>query len=269
MQTRSPYHENKTLSRLLSKYKVHPSVHAVGIGGSVAAGTSDHSSDIDIYVFTRKDLSLEERCGIAAEFSSRFEVGGDYFGPDDELWYDELGRECDVVYFDVSWFENSVRSVWLEGRADNGYTTAFLYTLAHLAVEHDPSLWLADLKTLIDTPYPEKLRASIIRRNLMLMKDKPFSSYSQQLRKAIARGDFVSVNHRLAAYLASYFDALFAVNRLLHPGEKRLVDFALKNCGVLPDGFEEDFKRLASAEHEQLPEIIDGMTEKLRVLCRF
>lgn len=33
-----------------------------------------------------------------------------------------------------------------------------------------------------------------------------------------------------AALLASYFDCLFAANRVLHPGEKRLVAFAEAHC---------------------------------------
>jgi hypothetical protein len=53
-------------------------------------------------------------------------------------------------------------------------------------------------------------------------------------RKAQSRGDLVSVNHRVAALLASYFDVLFALNRVLHPGEKRLLAFAAKNCPLLP-----------------------------------
>jgi len=48
-------------------------------------------------------------------------------------------------------------------------------------------------------------------------------SYEQQIRSAFRRRDRVSLNHRTAAWLASYFDLLFAANRRFNPGEKRLL----------------------------------------------
>jgi hypothetical protein len=36
------------------------------------------------------------------------------------------------------------------------------------------------------------------------------------------------MNHRLAALLASAFDVLFALNRVPHPGEKRLLELAAR-----------------------------------------
>jgi hypothetical protein len=53
------------------------------------------------------------------------------------------------------------------------------------------------------------------------------------------RGDAVSVNHRAAAFLASAFDVIFALNRVLHPGEKRLVSYVEASCPLRPDGFRE------------------------------
>ncbi len=65
------------------------------------------------------------------------------------------------------------------------------------------------------------------------MKDKPFASYYEQIKKALTRNDFVSVNHRISAFLASYFDVIFALNETLHPGEKRLMNYAKENINKL------------------------------------
>ena len=50
--------------------------------------------------------------------------------------------------------------------------------------------------------------------------------YFHQIKAAIARQDPVSLNHRVAAWPASYFDILFAINGQFHPGEKRLLIYA-------------------------------------------
>ena len=65
-------------------------------------------------------------------------------------------------------------------------------------------------------------------------------SYDLQIAKAIARNDRVSVNHRTAAFLESYFDIIFALNKLTHPGEKRMVQYAKEKAEILPVNFEEN-----------------------------
>ncbi|MES1025750.1 hypothetical protein ABN584_22920 [Gloeocapsa sp. BRSZ] len=54
----------------------------------------------------------------------------------------------------------------------------------------------------------------------------------------------MSIDHRVAALVAGYFDIIFAVNYLPHPGEKRLVQFAKSLCKKLPKSFEIDLKNL-------------------------
>lgn len=253
-----------SIESILGKYSLMPGVRAIGIGGSRAAKSSDQTSDYDIYLFTEQEPSVDDRLELVRSVSSRYEVGSDYFGPGDEYFVDSENVEFDVMFFDAGWFEGLVRSVWLDGRASNGYTTAFLYTLSNIDIRFDPTGWLRGLRDLIGTPYPEKLRQNIIRRNMMLMKDKPFSSYIEQVAKAIDRGDLNSINHRTAAFFESYFDALFAANRLLHPGEKRLIAFALKNCRTLPSDFESDITTALTCRDASLVPILSGMVEKLR-----
>ena len=48
-------------------------------------------------------------------------------------------------------------------------------------------------------------------------------SYEHQIRSAFRRRDRISLNHRTAAWLASYFDILLAANRRFNSGEKRLL----------------------------------------------
>ena len=57
----------------------------------------------------------------------------------------------------------------------------------------------------------------------------------------------MSVNHRLAALLASYFDIVFALNRVLHPGEKRQLAFALSQCQQLPKDMQADLELVLRA----------------------
>ena len=98
----------------------------------------------------------------------------------------------------------------------------------------------------------------------MLMCDKPFASYYEQIEKAVKRGDVNSVNHRVTAFLASYFDVLFAVNELLHPGEKRLVQYCKNNCKILPEKFEENIEALLNYPAENKLEIVQDIIKNLR-----
>ncbi len=250
--------------RLIARYNSLPGVKAVGIGGSRAAKSADSTSDYDIYCFCDGEPPVSDRLALAKEVSSKYDVGRDYFGPGDEYLVDEAGVEFDVMFFDRAWFEGLIKAVWVDCRASNGYTTAFHYTLSNLDITYDPEGWLTGLKKLIDTPYPEKLRQNIIERNVMLMKDKEFSSYIEQIKKAVERNDLNSINHRSAAFFESYFDALFAANRLLHPGEKRLISFALTHCSALPADFEKDARKALQCRDSNLPDILSEMVEKLR-----
>ena len=195
-------------------------------------------------IFIDKDIPVIERENLIKQYSSKYEVGGEYFGSGDEFFVDELNQQLDVMYWGVNWFNDIVENVWVKHYPSNGYTTAFLYTLNNFQIIYDTDNWLLNLQKSIKTEYPKELKENIIKRNIMLMYDKPFASYYEQIEKALKRNDIVSVNHRISAFLASYFDVIFAVNELLHPGEKRLVQYALNNCKILPKDFEENLIKL-------------------------
>ncbi len=251
--------------KIIDKYKNLDGVEAIAKGGSSTANTSDNISDIDIYIFTTKSIELGAREGIIKEVSSKYEAGGEYFGSGDEYFVDDLGIQFDVMFWDKNWFCSVFENVWEKHYPSNGYTTCFLYTLKNFEIMFDKTGWLAQLQKRLKTPYPQELKANILKRNTMLMKDKPFASYYQQIEKALIRNDIISVNHRTAAFLASYFDVIFAVNELLHPGEKRLIQFAKDNCKILPLNFEQNLQKLLASNSHILP-ILDDMVEKLKAI---
>lgn len=251
------------MNNILNEYKKFSQVKAIAIGGSSVANTSDNISDIDVYVFVESDIPVNERKNIVKLISSNYEVGGEYFGSGDEYFVDSLNKQLDVMFWNVNWFENIVDNVWVKNCPSNGYTTAFLYTLNNFDIKYDTDNWLLELQNKIKTDYPKKLKENIIKRNLMLMKDKPFASYYEQIEKALKRNDVVSVNHRISAFLASYFDVIFAINELLHPGEKRLIQYAKDNCNILPKNFENDVKDLLQPNNATL-NILCKMVENLK-----
>jgi lactoylglutathione lyase len=85
----------------------------------------------------------------------------------------------------------------------------------------------------------------------------------------VDRGDLISVQHRVSAALASYFDILFALNRQPHPGEKRLMHWVETRCKVAPARWREQVENLLSARCggptliSAFDAVVDGLDEVL------
>lgn len=257
---------HKNLDKVINEFKNLSEVEAVAIGGSTTADTCDSKSDVDVYVFSKIGVSLDKRENIIKPISSKFEIGGEYFGSGDEFWVDELGIQLDLMYWDTSWFENMIDNIWIKHYPSNGYTTCFLYTLKNFEILQDKNNWLKNLQEKINTEYPSELQQNIIKRNLMLMKDKPFASYYEQIEKAIARKDINSINHRISAFVASYFDVIFAINKQLHSGEKRLIDYVKTNCSILPKNFEKNLYMLFKQPNDSTLQILDDIIRELKTI---
>lgn len=257
---------NKIFESIMEQYQKFEQVEAIAIGGSSAAKTSDEISDLDIYIFVSQDIPTDKRLEIVKTVSSKYEVGGEYFGAGDEYLVDKLGVQYDVMFWNTNWFKETIKNIWEKHYPSNGYTTCFLYTLKNFQIIFEKNNLLTELKQKINSPYPQKLKNNIIKRNIMLLKDKPFASYYEQIKKAMEREDIVSVNHRIAAFLASYFDIIFAKNELLHPGEKRLIKYAKSNCKILPDDFENNINQLLQQPNSETLKILDSMVDNLRII---
>ena len=94
-------------------------------------------------------------------------------------------------------------------------------------------------------------------------------SYDMQIKKAAGRGDTVSINHRTAEFLASYFNIIFAMNNLTHPGEKRLVQLCKERCKILPNNFEKNLNVLfAEMFSGDVSEPIEKIVNELKITLK-
>jgi len=202
-----------------------PSVRAVALGGSTATASADPGSDIDLYVYANAAVPVSDRRAIILRRAVRAEIDNRVWEWGDE-WVERGSGTCvDVTYRSPDWIEGELDRVLRRHEASVGYTTTLWHNVLTCIPLQDPTDWLAQLKARADQPYPEPLARAIIAKNHPLLR-RAISSFANQLAKATARRDLVSVYHRAAAILASYFDVLFALNRRPHPGEKRLLDHA-------------------------------------------
>ncbi|MGC9521225.1 MAG: DUF4037 domain-containing protein [Anaerolineae bacterium] len=230
---------------------------------------ADEDSGIDLYVYLNAELSLIDRNEVAWDSAAYAEVGNAFFESGDE-WIDAFtGFHVDVTFRKMAWIEERLDRVLVRHEAALGYTTCLWHNVLSSEALHDPNEWFVSLQAETRQPYAEALRQAIVRLNHPILRQSA-SSYMYQLERALGREDWVSVNHRIAAMLASYFDILFAVNRMPHPGEKRLLQIASTLCERVPPDMQRDIEALicAIAEGklvaERAEQLIDGLDSLLR-----
>ena len=234
------------VSPLVERLKVESAVQAITVVGSQVSGFAREDSDIDLFVYIDDTTPVEEilamRRAVAVDVadpkSLRIGQTGHPYAdayklPGSQVW-------LDVMFWTTQWAEDELDWRLEKQSPQMGYSTGFWRSIRDGMPLFERGDWHNRLQQRARSPYPETLRSRIIELNRDLLgRDNPFS-FLCQIERAVDESDLVAVQHRVAKWLASYFDIVFAANRVLTPGEKRLLSFALKECAVLPDQFEED-----------------------------
>ena len=258
----------KLAHRITDLFSAFPNVEAIALAGSHAASAVDPDSDIDLYVYITSVIPLSARVAVVENLgATRSDLNLQFWDLGDE-WYDEeTGIEVDVIYWATSWIEGQLDRVLVEHQASTGYSTCFWHTVRNSLILYDKSGWLHRLQEKSLVPFPEALRRAIIAKNHPVLR-RVIPSYLHQIEKAIRRNDSVSLNHRVAAFLASYFDVLFALNRLPNPGEKRLLKTASESCAKVPremvNQVEGVLRAVSLADRSlvaRIEELVDGLDQ--------
>ena len=240
-----------------------PQVEAIALGGSRATGRNDEKSDYDVYVYLTESIDESVRKSILNKYCRYMEIGNSFWELEDDVTLND-GIDMDIIYRNLTDFENMISSVVDDCVSWNGYTTCMWHNLITSRIVFDKNGKLTALQEKYKIPYPQKLKENIISNNMKLLSGM-LPSFDMQIKKAENRGDLVSVNHRVTEFLASYFDIIFALNEMTHPGEKRMQSICSKECRILPEKFDENLNRLfAGMFREDISPVIREMVEEMK-----
>lgn len=217
-------------------------VEAIALGGSRAGDCFDENSDYDVYLYCTAPVPEPLRRELLSRYCSVMEIGNHFWEYEDNCTLLN-GVDIDILYRNLDDFTGEVASVVEQYQAHNGYTTCLWHNLKTCRILYDRDGRLTAAKSRFNVSYPAALKTNIVERNRRLLHGS-LPAYDHQILKAAGRRDYVSVTHRTAAFLESYFDLLFALNEQTHPGEKRLISLCRQQCAVLPENFEQNLERL-------------------------
>lgn len=252
------------VQKLFAELSALEQVEAIALGGSRATEVYDEKSDYDVYLYCNAPIEEAVRKQILEKYCSVMEIGNHFWEYEDNATL-KNGVDIDILYRNLDDFAKDVASVVEEYQAHNGYTTCMWHNLNNCKIIYDRCGRLALTKERFAVPYPVQLKKNIIENNRKLLHTA-LPAYKTQICKAVKRGDLVSVNHRTAAFMESYFDIIFALNELTHPGEKRLVQLCRRMCKILPERFEDNINQLFRdlfADCEKVPGDIEAIIEEV------
>lgn len=234
-------------------------MRAVVLGGSVARGAADDSSDVDLglYYDPACPPSIDALDALACELDDRHPTGavtrfgewGPWINGGAGLTVD--GRRVDWLFRDLA----RIRRVIAESRAGRpeiayqiGHPHAFVSAIYLGEIDCgeplvDPEGVVAELRRLV-RPYPPLLQRVLVEKFLF---EADFSLRTAE--KAAARADVAYVSGCLFRSVASLVQVLFAVNQRYCTNEKG----ALREIDALartPDGFAAAATRVLAAPGE-------------------
>jgi Nucleotidyltransferase domain len=226
------------LERLASVLAGVPRVAAIALGGSRARGSAHAASDTDIGLYFSDSAGLDVGSLLAAvkslvddpQAAAVTEVGG--WGPwiVGGGWLSIEGRKVDLLYRPIERVEKVIRDCregliamdYQPGHPHGFCSAIWMGEVALCLPLSDPRGVIAGLKAMTD-PYPEELRAALIRR---FRWEALFSI--DNARSAVATGDQAYVAGCAFRSLSCVAQVLFALNRRYLINEKGAVEAAAR-----------------------------------------
>ncbi|GBU28233.1 hypothetical protein R84B8_01791 [Treponema sp. R8-4-B8] len=257
--------DNMELNEFINDFSKINGIQAIVLGGSRTTKCSDIKSDYDFYVYSENIIDQEIRKNLFSNYCNYYEIGNSYWELEDNGIL-KSGDCFQIIYRNLLDFIKIIANVVENHNSCNGFTTCLWHNLLNSEILFDKDGMFKKTKERFSIPYPQKLKENIITRNMALLSDS-MESYKEQIIISVYRKDYVNINNRISAFLASYFDIIFAINELTNPGEKRLIEICLSKCKILPNHFEENIDKLLKYQNEtQIIEIINDIINELKII---
>lgn len=256
---------NEILHRLVADYFELEEIVGLTMAGSKAASLQDDLSDINLDVYLVKPLTEEKRRQIIMKYATKIEMNYPSFVTTDHLLLRDFPVELTISFIILEELEWELYNVMERHVAKVGYTTCFICNFMNSTILFDKQGRLKELYEKYASIYPKQLKENIIELNFPLLKDS-FSSYYHQLEQAIIRQDMLSIPPRVSKFLASYFDIIFALNDVYHPGEKRIIQIMEDSCHIYPANLNEKIKQLMGYAAQGDISFLDIMDEMIKEL---
>lgn len=250
--------------KLIDELSSLPQIEAIALGGSRAGTHFDETSDYDIYLYCTAPISEESRRAILDKYCSYVEYGNHFWELEDNGTFID-GIDFDILYRNLDDFTAGLSWVVEGCNNSNCYTTCMWHNLLNSTILYDEGR-LAEVQKRFDVPYPAQLKQRILDSGWRLL-NASMPAYRLQIEKAAKRKDLVSINHRTAGFLETYFDMLYALNETTHPGEKRLMQLCRDQLAILPENFEENLTALFAhmfTEPEKLSDDLERILTELK-----
>ena len=254
------------IDKIIKDFHNLEEVEAVVLGGSRATDTYDENSDYDFYIYLSKELHESKRRRILEPHVKYMEFSNQFWElEDDGILNNDI--EIEFIYRTLEDFESMLENVFIKGNVSNGYTTCFVDNLLRSKVMFDKNSRFNQLRKKYSEILQDWDFSKIVDHNYPILMDHMPSLY-YQVEKAFKRNDIYAINHRSTAYFEMYFDILFAINKVTHPGEKRLLEIA-SNLSLKPVDMKRDiedyFTKLFDQDVDSLA-ILERMSRNLHSL---
>lgn len=238
-------------SQIAEGFAGHPSVVAVVLGGSVARGDADASSDLDIFVFCAEHLSRPERAAVVN--GVRGHGWRTHSKPDHGILRDcfrTVEHRVDIEQVLVPHYERTLDEVMGQLSTDRAKQSLLGGLLDSIALYDTGAVdaWKTRIRA-----YPDGLQRKIIEEQLEIAPLWIPRIYAEN------RGDQLFLTTAMCAAGNQVLDILHGLNRWYLPGEYKRVPARLARMPIAPHRIADRFSAVFRAASPRTSRDLEGI----------